>query len=108
MGKTHKRLVNKKYRQLKHSGNYTSVAKNQIYPLGPHINDGGEIDVIAMNPKKSLLEIYEIKSSPKYIPCAVSQLKRAKKYYSQFNYENIKFFVYYNDYGLESLLEVKV
>jgi len=108
MGATHDRLVQKKYNQLMASGKYTSVAKNQIYPLSPHLNDGGEIDVIAMNLGKSLLEIYEIKSSPKYIPCAVSQLKRAKKYYSQFNFQNNNFFIYYNDYGLESLLEVIV
>ena len=108
MGKTHNRLVDKKFLQLKHSGEFTSVAKNQIYPLGPHLNDGGEIDVIAMNPSKGLLEVYEVKSSPNYIPCAVSQLERAKAYYKQFQYKTNKFYIFYNDYGLERLLEVKI
>ena len=108
MGKTHDRLVEKRFLQLKLSGNYTTVAKNQIYPLSPHTQDGGEIDVIAMNPNKGLLEIHEIKSSPNYIPCAVTQLERAKKYYKNFQYSDMNFFIYYNDYGLERLLEVKI
>jgi len=107
MGKTHTRLVNKLVRQLKQSKEYDFVTKNQIYPLEPHKEDIGEVDVLAGNYHTGLLDTYEVKSSPNYLWKGREQLKKSKKYYSRFKYKKNRFFLLYKDYnGLETKLQI--
>jgi hypothetical protein len=95
MGRTHNLLVSSLYEALDKFGNYDVVARNQEYPLEDRIKDtAGEIDVSALDLSNNKLYIFEVKSSPSYLKKGRKQLRRAKKYYSQFDVK-IETFLYY-------------
>jgi len=95
MGKSHDLLISSLYEALDKFGNYDVVARNQEYPLEDRIKDvQGEVDVSALDLKNNLLYLFEVKSSPNYLKKGRSQLKRARKYYSQFDVK-IETFLYY-------------
>ena len=95
MGKTHDLLVNSLCEALDKFGDFDVVTKNQEYPLEDLIKQtDGEVDVSALDLSKNLLYIFEVKSSPNYLKKGRSQLRKARKYYSQFDVK-IETFLYY-------------
>ena len=66
----------------------------------------GEIDIIAGNLKRSILELYEVKSSNNYRK-GIKQVKKAYNcYFKQFRFKKNRLFVVYKDYGLERIIQV--
>ena len=107
MGVKHEDLVERVYRELKSNNKFPFVAKHQEYPLEANTDTLGEVDVIAMNPEKGTLSIYEIKSSRNYLKKGKNQLRRARKYYEQFGYETINTFLEYDVNGFRHHEQVK-
>lgn len=95
MGRTHNLLVSSLSETLDKFGNFDVVTHNQEYPLEDRLKETkGEVDVSALNLEKNLLYLFEVKSSPNYLKKGRSQLRRARKYYSQFDVK-IETFLYY-------------
>lgn len=94
----HDTLLNNLYWKLKDSGKYQHLGREQKYvdrELGK-----GETDVLAIDLKRSELDIFEVKSSHN-IGKAYNQLRRAKHYYKQFEFKTTNFYIFFPDKGLE-------
>ena len=95
MGRTHDLLVSSLYEALNKFGRYDVVAHNQEYPLEDKINETwGEVDVSALDLEKNVLYLFEVKSSPNYLKKGRAQLRKAQKYYKQFDVKTESFLYY--------------